>query len=73
MSVVKKFLCELSHWFNVLMCTQFLRTHFLTYLYLLATSFDEILEEDERLVDVPPVLPAIVDPLPDHLDQLGRS
>ena len=35
--------------------------------YLFTSGLDEVLEKDEGLVDVPPVLPAVVHPLPDHL------
>ena len=41
--------------------------------YLLTPGLDEILEEDEGLVDVPPVLAVIVEPLPDHLHDLGEG
>ena len=41
--------------------------------YLLTPGLDEILEQDEGLVDVPPVLAVIVEPLPDHLHDLGEG
>ena len=41
--------------------------------YLLTPGLDEILEEDEGLVDVPPVLAVVVEPLPDHLHDLGEG
>ena len=41
--------------------------------YLLTPCLDEILEQDQSLVDVPPVLAVIVEPLPDHLHDLGEG
>ena len=42
-------------------------------MYLLAPGLDEIFQEDQCLVHVSPVLAVIVEPLPDHLHDLGEG
>jgi hypothetical protein len=41
--------------------------------HLLAASLDEILQQDEGLVDVAPVLAVVVQALPDHLHDLREG
>ena len=40
--------------------------------YLVAAGLYDVVEQHQRLVDVPPVLAVVVDPLPNHLHDLGE-
>lgn len=41
--------------------------------HALRACFDQVVQQGQRLINVPPVLAVVVEPLPDHTHDLGES